>query len=141
MNEEYKALFTKILRENGYRITTPRQTVFALLIGHEPQSMHTLITRAKGTVDRVSIYRIIELFEKLGVVNRITIGWKYKLELSDIFLDHHHHLSCLKCGKIVAIKDHRTIEETITKLSNQHGFILKSHQLEVQGVCPSCRNT
>ncbi len=132
-------LLRRALEDNGSRVTQPRLVVFRLLQEHGLQSIAELISRSSGTVDRVSVYRVIELFEKLGIVRRVTIGWKYKLELSEIFLDHHHHITCLSCNKVVAVKEDEKLEKVIDRLADGTGFSLSSHQLELQGHCKTCR--
>jgi Fur family transcriptional regulator, ferric uptake regulator len=84
------------------------------------------------------LYRTLALFERLGLVHRMYIGWKYKVELSDVFTHHHHHISCLKCGKIVAITEDEKIEQLISAVARSHGFTLQGHQLEVTGYCSLC---
>ena len=135
-----QSLVTKILRDNKYSVTKARLLVFRLLVSAAgPQSISQLIRSSKETVDRVSVYRTIELYEKLGIVQRINIGWKYKLELSDIFLEHHHHISCINCGRVFAIEEEAGVEKLIEKLGESSGFILTSHQLELQGYCSKCQ--
>lgn len=131
----------KILKENGYSLTAPRKVVCELLWDREPQSMRELTLQSRGKTDRASLYRTIALFEKLGIVQRIYIGWKYKIELSDIFTHHHHHISCLSCGKIVAITEEDEIEQLIQNLAAKHGFTAQNHQLEIRGLCQSCKAT
>lgn len=130
--------FRQILSDNKQSITQARLRTFELLVGAEPQSMNQLISRAAGQVDRVSIYRCIELFESIGVARKIHIGWKYKVELSDIFTDHHHHLLCLGCGSITDIADEQHIEEFISSVAQQHNFQVKGHLFEIEGYCSSC---
>ncbi|MDN5274785.1 MAG: Fur family transcriptional regulator [Candidatus Saccharibacteria bacterium] len=132
-------LFIKILRDSNYSATKARLFVFDLLLkATGPQTMHQLIEASKGIIDRVSVYRVIELYEKLGIAQRINIGWKYKIELSDIFLEHHHHMTCLGCGRVIAVKDDPAFEAMINRLGETHGFVLKQHQLEMQGYCDRC---
>lgn len=128
----------KILTDNGYQFTKARQNTFKALINPTPQSMNDLILKSKGMVDRVSLYRNIEIFEKIGIVHRIYIGWKYKLELSDEFLGHHHHLNCLKCGNIIEIEDEKHMDEYINSLAKKYSFVPKSHQFEISGFCLNC---
>ena len=138
MDSSAVALLQKMLKDNGYSTTHARTTVCELLWKREPQSMHDLTLQAKGQIDRASLYRTIALFEKLGLVQRIYIGWKYKVELSDIFTHHHHHISCLHCGKIVAITEEDQIEALIQALAAKHHFTAQNHQLEVRGYCADC---
>lgn len=141
MATEAKDLLQKILKDNDYSLTKPRQLVCEILLGSDPLAMRDLVNKAGGRIDRASLYRTIALFEKLGIVQRIYIGWKYKIELSDIFTHHHHHISCLKCGKIVAITEEDKIEQLIENLAAKHGFVAQNHQLEIRGLCPACQLT
>lgn len=100
--------------------------------------MRELADRSKGRIDRASLYRTIGLFERLGLVQRIYIGWKYKIELSDVLTHHHHHLSCLHCGKTIAITEEAHIEAMISSLAQRHSFTATNHQLEVRGYCTDC---
>lgn len=132
--------FQQIITNNGYRLTDAREKTFKLLVSPEPQSISQILVRANGSVDRVSVYRNLELFEKLGIVHRIYVGWKYKLELSDMFVSHHHHLSCLDCGKITDIEDEKHIDEFIERVAAKSGFTPRRHQFEVDGYCKECKN-
>ena len=103
--------------------------------------MHDIVAGCHDKVDRASVYRTIQLFEQLGVVQRLQIGWKYKLELSDKFSTHHHHLSCVKCGSTIAIDEDAALEQRMRLLAKQHGFLPQDHQLEIRGLCESCQAT
>jgi Fur family zinc uptake transcriptional regulator len=138
-NDDYTN-FKKILSEHGYRLTQARLLTFKLLINAEPQAVSEILAKSKGLVDRASIYRNIELFEKLGIIHRIYVGWKYKLELSDEFVSHHHHLSCLKCGMIIDIEDEKHIDEFIVTLANKFSFAPRRHLFEVDGYCKNCQS-
>jgi len=138
MSNDDLSNFKQILINNQAHVTRARETTFALLANPEPQSISEILLKAKGKVDRVSVYRNIELFEKLGIVHRIYVGWKYKLELSDQFVSHHHHLSCLSCGKIIDIKDEEHIDSFIKEITYKIGFVPRRHQFEVDGYCEKC---
>lgn len=111
--------------------------VFIALSGQEPLSMRELVERV-NEVDRASVYRAVDLFERLGIVQRLTTGWKYKLELTDKFSGHHHHLTCTSCDRSIAISQ-EDLEETIETLATAQGFIPSSHQIEIQGICARCQ--
>ncbi len=84
----------------GHSLTRARLAVFRALQDKEPLAMAEVARACAGKADRASVYRAVALFEELGIVKRLQIGWKYKLELSDAFHHHHHHLTCLKCGRV-----------------------------------------
>ncbi len=127
-----------LLKKNGSSLTKTRKLVFDLLLNQPPQSMPVLIKRAEDKADRATIYRTIELFEQLGVVHRLNIGWKYKIELSDVFQGHHHHFYCNSCGKTYDLASNSMLETMIDSLSAKEGYAPRGHQLEIYGLCPSC---
>lgn len=133
-----ETLLRKILAANHQKVTKTRLAVFNLLRDSEPQAVASLIAGCKGKVDRVSVYRILNLYEKLGITKRINIGWKYKVELSDVFLDHHHHASCLGCGRVMTVVEDGELEALIEKLGVRSGLTDVSHILELQGYCQEC---
>lgn len=129
----------KVLKEAGYSMTRPRLTVFSALQGKKPKTMRELVDSLQGVIDRASIYRTIALFEKLGIVNRIQHGWKYRLELADTFTPHHHHITCSRCQRIVSFHESHTFEALINTLAEDQGFIPRSHTLEIYGLCANCQ--
>ncbi|MEK7095758.1 MAG: Fur family transcriptional regulator [Patescibacteria group bacterium] len=128
-----------LLRKNGSSLTRPRKIVFDLLLDQEPQTIQVLVRRAADQADRATIYRTVELFENLGIVHRLNIGWKYKIELSDMFSGHHHHFYCTNCQKTYSLAPNSMLETMIDSVTVKEGFSPRGHQLEVYGLCESCR--
>jgi Fur family transcriptional regulator, ferric uptake regulator len=135
MAQDIEALKT-LLSQHNYSLTQPRQVVFKALQDQEPLTIQQLIATTPK-IDRASIYRTVSLFEQIGVVQRLQQGWKYKIELSDAFAAHHHHLSCTRCKKIIPINE-QALEQFIEQLAIQNFFVAQSHQVEIQGLCKSC---
>lgn len=129
--------FRSLLKASGNSITKARLAVFGSLLNQEPMSMHELVNRTPA-IDRASIYRAVDLFERLGIVQRLNTGWKYRVELTDKFTTHHHHLTCTVCGQTVAMNE-AELEQFIEALSRRHGFTPRAHQVEIQGVCANCQ--
>ncbi len=126
------------LKEHGYSLTKPRQAVFGALQAGIPRSMRELTLDLASVIDRASIYRTVALFESLGIVVRVQQGWKYKIELSDIFSPHHHHITCVVCHKSVNFHESETFETLINTIATESGFVPRSHSLEIFGLCPEC---
>lgn len=127
-----------LLKKEGASLTKPRQLVFDLLFNQEPQSMQVLAQRAANKVDRATVYRTVELFERLGIVHRLNIGWKYKIELSDVFHGHHHHFYCTNCHKTYPLPANSMLETMIDSAAGKSGFSPRGHQLEIFGLCNQC---
>jgi Fe2+ or Zn2+ uptake regulation protein len=127
-----------VLKKNGYSYTKTRRRVFNALADSGPLSMSQLTNKVRKHVDRTSVYRTVDLFEKLEIINRLQIGWKYQLELSDLFTDHHHHATCIQCGTVYSLDMEASLESGINRLAETAGFLPKSHTLEIRGICPEC---
>lgn len=138
-NREYSR-FKKLLKSNKYFITAPRMQLFGLLQNQPALTIKELINLMKR-FDATTVYRTIDLFEKLGVVTRIQLGWHSKIELSDIFQHHHHHLSCVHCGKVSVLQEDEIIEKRIELLAQTTNFKPTDHQLEIRGICNNCLKT
>lgn len=54
--------------------------------------------------------------------------------------DHHDHMICTKCRKIVEFKDTR-IENLQVQIATQHGFHMLQHRMEIYGICSRCMQT
>ena len=126
------------LRNSGLKVTGPRLAVFEFLREHDPSSVSAIIENYSGKIDRASIYRTVALFRQHGVIQDIVAGGRRMIELTDSFDSHHHHLSCLECGKSETVSDH-TLESDLDRISAMKGFRPVSHQIEISGVCPDCQ--
>lgn len=126
------------LKQNKLSLTRPRRIVFNALQGSEPLSMAELVEACWRHIDRATVYRTITLFEDLGIVKRLQIGWKHKLELSDDFHDHHHHLTCKVCGQTTALPEDSALEKRLHNLASNQDFSMQDHQLEIIGICSRC---
>jgi Fur family ferric uptake transcriptional regulator len=126
------------LRDAGYSLTKPRLTVFSALQGKKPKTMHELVASLDNVIDRASVYRTVTLFESLGIINRIQHGWKYRIELTDAYTPHHHHITCSVCNRMVSFHESEVFEELINAAALDQGFVPKSHSLEIVGLCQKC---
>ena len=126
------------LKTAKYSATKPRVAVFTQLATHGPLSVGSLAQQLAPAVDRATVYRTVELYEKLGIVNRIWHGFKHQVELSEIFTPHHHHAQCQNCGQTVDIASPE-LESTLAKLAKSHGFLALSHSVELLGYCKKCQ--
>jgi len=131
--------FRELLKQACYSLTVARTAVFEALLNQEPQSMRTLVARLPQ-IDRASVYRTVDLFERLGIAQRLYTGWKYTIELTDKFTAHHHHLTCTNCGKTIAMEEDE-LETFIEQIARRHGLVPSAHQIEIQGVCLECRHS
>ena len=127
------------LKQHHASLTAARKTVFHALLDREAMSMSELVTACDGQLDRATVYRTIELFEQIGIVQRLPMGWKYKIELTDKFNHHHHHLTCTNCGTVIPLAEDEMLEARLSELAQLHHFAAEGHQIEIRGLCSACQ--
>lgn len=130
------------LRESARRITGPRRAVLDVLEREEHPLTIREIHAAAGKLkcDLATIYRSMKMLESVGLVKRFDFGdgsARYEL-VREGEAEHHHHLVCTGCSKVVEI-DECFPAELERKIAAGNGFAEVSHRLEFFGVCPSCQ--
>ena len=86
---------------------------------------------------RASIYRILELLVEHGLVERLEVGdGQARFERAQAG-DHHHHLVCEECGKLIAFDD-PGLEKAIDSLCKRLGVRVEHHEVLLRGACGDC---
>ncbi|MHB8142222.1 MAG: Fur family transcriptional regulator [Thermoleophilia bacterium] len=134
-----KVKFKQQLREAGLKVTGPRLEVFGFLQKHDLTTVSSVIRECAAGADRASVYRTLALFRKLGIIHDVVAGGKRMIELTDRFASHHHHLSCLECGRSETVSD-QALESDLDRISKKNGFHQVSHQIDISGICARCQD-
>lgn len=94
------------------------------------------LEKTQAKADPATVYRILDVFYKKGLVQRIELGeGKFRYERSK---KHHHHLICISCGKIENVSG-EYLSSLQEKIKKEHDFLVESHSLEFYGLCRRCR--
>ena len=135
----------QLLRERGLRPTIARRQILTLLIKHDTHLSTDEILRAlrkKGShVGTATIYQNLVKLVDAGLISRFT-GAEGIIRY-DSNLVPHHHLICIRCGKVVdvAVDESRRpgLRPRVLRTGKSPGgWKLKGVQLEFKGVCPKC---
>lgn len=96
--------------------------------------------RAGGRrVGRASVYRTLEQLEELGLVHRLDIGGALaRFERVEPGGEHHHHMVCDRCGKVLPFSD-EALERAVARVSGGARFEVRDHEVVLRGACGSCR--
>jgi Fe2+ or Zn2+ uptake regulation protein len=127
------------LKEAGYRLTTPRLAVLEVIQSAGGYlSPAEVLSRGRElcpTLSRATVYRTLDLLTELGLMRPVYLrDGAPRLACID---DGHHHLICLACGVAIPF-DQCVVGDLIQTLANEFGFQIKSHMLELYGLCKEC---
>ena len=119
-----------VLKNKGYKITKNRDLVIAYFKKNKKKlsSAKELYSQLKGQMDRVTVYRILEVLEQAGIIFKEQLG---KESFYYLGAKKHHHIICQKCGYIECIPCKHAFE-------NIKNFNNISHQLILTGLCNKC---
>lgn len=97
-----------------------------------------LALRKKHRISRASVYRTIPLLIAAGLVSEVFRDGGQTCYEHTYGHDHHCHLRCVSCGKVVEFSE-PSLSELEQRISARHGFQPAGHQLELKGICPECQ--
>ena len=131
-----------VLAGAGLRHGEARERVIELLAGESCALSAVEIEdalRASGRpTGRASIYRVLELLVEKDLVERLEVGdGVSRFEPSHPGGEHHHHLVCDRCGRLVAFDD-PGLERAIGRLSDRLGLRVDHHEVVLRGSCGAC---
>jgi Fe2+ or Zn2+ uptake regulation protein len=143
MTGDLHGVVERRLRRIDQRYTAGRRAIIGLLVsaGH-PVSISD-IADSLPDLPRSSAYRHLVDLEAAGLVRRVTANDEFtRFELAEDLTEHHHHLLCVSCGKVIDVTLPAGFEQDLTsaigKLADAEGFKAHSHRLDVLGVCAAC---
>jgi Fur family transcriptional regulator, ferric uptake regulator len=95
--------------------------------------------KARGTpTGRASIYRVLDLLVEHELAERVAVGdGQARFERAQPDGQHHHHLVCDQCGRLVAFDD-PGLERAIDSLSARLGVRVEHHDVLLRGACERC---
>ena len=131
------------LKKVGLKTTLPRTKILQIL--EEDPSRHLtaediyqIVKEKNIDISLATIYRVLTQFEVAGLVKRhnFSNGCSiFEIEHGD----HHDHLICIKCGKVVEFTD-KIIEDRQCEIAKDVGFSIHDHHLTIYGICKNCKS-
>jgi Fur family ferric uptake transcriptional regulator len=133
-----------VLDRAGHRKARARDAVIELLAGQScalsALEIEGRLRECDRRVAHASVYRILELLGEHGLIARLELGGgATRYELIDPGGEHHHHLLCDACGRVVPFDD-LDLERAIERLSRRLEFRTDDHEVVLHGACRACQN-
>mgnify|MGYP001058151443 CR=1 FL=1 len=126
------------LHRRGLRMTPQRQLVVDAVreLGHAtPEQICTRVQQTAPAVNITTIYRTLELLERIGLVRHTHLGHGAPTYSEE---DHQHvHLVCHRCGR-VAEAPTDLMDALAARLRDESGFTLDATHVALSGRCADC---
>lgn len=130
------------LKTGGFKFTPRRSAIIEIFEEHKnhmtPEEVWEKLNKIFNKCGLPSVYRNLESLVKCGILTRIhQLDRKKHYGLcSALHNEHHHHITCIKCGKVDEIK-----ECAMNDIKTTHGYKVVNHFFQINGICPKCNNT
>ncbi|GAB4080657.1 transcriptional repressor [Modestobacter muralis] len=131
------------LRSRGLRLTSQRQRVLAAVSALEHGTPEEIGARLRADAgpdgaapDTSTVYRALELLEKLGLVWHTHLGKGAPIYHAG--QQHRHvHVVCQTCGEISSV-DPGVLDGAAERLGADLGFTLDVGHVALSGTCRAC---
>jgi len=134
--------YAQLLKEHDLKATFQRMTILSAIekMGHiDVDEIYSEVLKSHPTLSLATVYKnIITMLEKDVLVEVPISGRKSKFEIKK---HEHIHLICTKCGKVMDKEMSELIGSDTRKLAIDNGFVLENSQVNLYGVCASCRES
>jgi len=139
--KEEKKILTEYLKKNNLKATKQKNIVLVAFLKSKrhitADELYRILKKKHSGIGIATVYRTLKLFCDSGICRELRLDdglIRYEALYGH---EHHDHLICIKCGKVVEIRENK-IEELQVKTAKKNGFELKYHRLDMYGICKKC---
>lgn len=136
MTEDRLTALIPMLKEKGLRITPQRVQILTAMLDSAGHPTAEEIQSKIPIISLATIYNNLKLFVSLGIVDELPYGngvSRYELHKAN-----HYHVICSNCGTITDL-NFPNLKAVEAFASSVTGFTIKSHRMEIYGLCPNCK--
>jgi Fur family transcriptional regulator, ferric uptake regulator len=141
-SEPPEAIFKHSLERRGLKYTPERREILkAIMSAHSHFDADWLffeMHKSGAKASRATIYRSLTLLCEVGILREVFRGPHGSYYEHVYGHEHHEHMICLKCGKVLEFSSPR-LEALQDKACHVIKFRPVHHHLQVFGYCKACR--
>jgi Fur family ferric uptake transcriptional regulator len=134
-------LFRKKIYKEGLKATRQREEVLNIFLnssGHKSLAqIYSQVAKTNPKISFITVYRTLKLLTRLGFASQRKFGdgeTRYEPTSEG---NHHDHLICLECGKIIEFENPQ-LEALQDGIAQLHRFKTSHHRMEIYGRCEEC---
>ncbi|TCD47072.1 Fur family transcriptional regulator [Chlorobium sp. N1] len=132
--------FISRCRSHGLKVTPQRLAIFRALAGSKEHpsadAVYRRLVREHPTISFDTVNRTLLTFAEIGVIETVESHSGVRRYETDLM--SHHHLHCVKCGRIIDFTDSSL--DDIPVPSNAPGsFTILGKRVVFSGICEECR--
>ena len=131
------------IANNNLKITKQRRNVLRAFLecnSHvSVEELYNMVLKEDPKIGLATVYRTLALLTKSGLASELDFGDGQKRYESSFQTQHHDHMVCTGCNKIIEF-NHPLIEKYQEEVASKNKFKITSHKLDLFGLCQDCKN-
>jgi Fur family ferric uptake transcriptional regulator len=140
--KEPKQIFIDYIKEKNLKWSNQREFIVDLFLSTTTHStteeLYQLARKQFPQIGYATVYRTLKLLSECGLASDSHFADHVTRFESTHKNQHHDHLICTTCGKIVEFKCEE-IEKMQENIARQKRFKVTHHRLELYGICKNCK--
>jgi Fur family ferric uptake transcriptional regulator len=137
-----REVLARYLEQHNLKHTKQRDLILAAFLQAERHAtsdeIYQTVRAEHPNIGYTTVYRTMKLLCDAGLAEEHHFDdgvTRYEIEQ-----EHHDHLVCLRCGKIIEFGS-AVIEQAQVEIAASHKFQVLRHRHELYGHCQSCRDS
>ena len=137
-----KTIFAAYLKNNGLLHSAKREQILDIFLKTENhptiEDLYLLVKKKNPKIGLATVYRAMKVICDAGLARGTDFGNGQKSFEHKYKHQHHDHLVCIKCGRIIEVISPE-IEKLQDKLAKKHKFSPVRHTMQIFGTCAKCK--
>lgn len=142
MLKSYESIFKEYLELKKLKFTRERELILKEILNSknhfEAEDLLFKFRKNDERISRATVFRTLNLLVDSELLSKVRIGDQrtfYEISHED---EHHDHLICLKCKKMIEFHD-EVLEDRQDKICKNKQFKLLKHTHMLFGYCKDCQ--
>jgi len=138
-----ETIFRQCLKEKGLLYSRQREQILKTFMKARSHltvdDLYNAIRKKNHRIGLATVYRTMRVICDCGLAMEVDFGDGIRRFEHKYRHQHHHHLVCIKCGRVIEVTSGR-IESLQKKLAKQHNFAPTRDTMKIFGLCSKCQN-
>lgn len=133
---------SEYLAGQGLKSTRQRDEILSMFVSAgrhvSAEELYLLVKKSNPSIGYATVYRTLKLLASAGLAEARRFEDGYTRYEHRTNKDHHDHLICTNCGRIIEFENER-IEQLQQDVAKKNKFHVVNHKLELYGLCCGCQ--
>lgn len=137
-----KSIFRQYLKNKGMLNSKQREQILDIFVKTKRHptidDLYEVARKRNPKVGLATVYRAMRVICDAGLAKEVDFGDGVRRFEHEYRRNHHDHLVCLKCGRIIEVRSPQ-VEDMQEKLAKKHNFMPVRYRMQIFGICSECK--